>query len=44
MMAEFLLSINDNYQFDDDKCYIWVSFGDDTSYKQSLNKIKSILW
>lgn len=41
MMAEFLLSINDNYQFDDDKCYIWVSFGDDTSYKQSLNKIKA---
>jgi len=39
MMAEFLLSINDNYQFDEDKCYIWISFGDDTSYKQSMKKI-----
>lgn len=39
MMAEFLRCLDDNYQFHDDKAYIWVSFGGDESYSQSKNKI-----
>ncbi len=38
MMAEFIRSLDTTYNFHDDKCYIWISFGDDTSYKQSKNK------
>ena len=38
MMAEFIRSLDSTYNFDDDKCYIWISFGDDTSYLQSKNK------
>lgn len=39
MMAEFLRCLDDNYQFHEDKTYIWVSFGGDESYSQSKNKI-----
>lgn len=39
MMAEFLRCLDDNYQFDSDKAYIWVSFGGDDSYSQSKNKL-----
>ena len=39
MMAEFLRCLDDNYQFDADKAYIWVSFGGDESYSQSKNKL-----
>jgi len=39
MMAEFLRCLDDNYQFHDDKAYIWVSFGGDDSYVQSKNKL-----
>ncbi len=39
MMAEFLRCLDDNYQFNDDKAYIWVSFGGDDSYSQSKNKL-----
>ena len=39
MMAEFLRCLDDNYQFHDDKAYMWVSFGGDDSYSQSKNKI-----
>lgn len=38
MMAEFIRSLDSAYNFDEDKCYIWISFGDDTSYMQSKNK------
>lgn len=38
MMAEFLRCLDDNYQFHEDKAYIWVSFGGDESYRQSKNK------
>jgi len=38
MMAEFLRGLDNNYQFHDDKAYIWVSFGGDESYSQSKNK------
>ena len=41
MMAEFLRCLDDNYQFHDDKAYIWVSFGGDDSYSQSKNKLNS---
>jgi len=41
MMAEFLRCLDDNYQFHDDKAYIWVSFGGDDSYSQSKNKLHS---
>ena len=39
MMAEFLRCLDDNYQFHEDKAYIWVSFGGDESYSQSKNKL-----
>lgn len=39
MMAEFLRCLDDNYQFHDDKAYLWVSFGGDDSYVQSKNKL-----
>ncbi len=39
MMAEFLRCLDDNYQFHEDKAYIWVSFGGDVSYSQSKNKL-----
>lgn len=39
MMAEFLRCLDDNYQFHEDKAYIWVSFGGDDSYSQSKNKL-----
>ena len=41
MMAEFLRCLDDNYQFHDDKAYIWVSFGGDDSYSQSKDKLRS---
>ncbi len=39
MMAEFLRCLDKNYQFHEDKAYIWVSFGGDDSYMQSKNKL-----
>jgi type III restriction enzyme len=39
MMAEFLRCLDDNYQFHEDKAYIWISFGGDESYTQSKNKL-----
>ena len=39
MMAEFLRCLDDNYQFHENKAYIWVSFGGDESYSQSKNKL-----
>lgn len=39
MMAEFLRCLDDNYQFHEDKAYIWISFGGDESYNQSKNKL-----
>jgi len=39
IMAEFLRCLDDNYQFHEDKAYIWVSFGGDESYSQSKNKL-----
>lgn len=39
MMAEFLRCLDDNYQFEADKAYIWVSFWWDESYSQSKNKL-----
>lgn len=39
MMAEFLRCLDDNYQFHEDKAYIWVSFGGDESYSQSKDKL-----
>lgn len=41
MMAEFLRCLDDNYQFHEDKAYIWVSFGGDESYMQSKSKLYS---
>ena len=38
MMADFVKSFDDEYNFEEDKCYIWISFGDPTSCNQSLNK------
>lgn len=38
MIAEFIRTLDSTYNFDDDKCYIWISFGDDTSYSQSKEK------
>lgn len=38
MMAEFLRCLDDNYQFSDDKAYLWISFGGDDSYSQSKKK------
>lgn len=39
MMAEFLRCLDDNYQFHEDKAYLWISFGGDDSYTQSKNKL-----
>lgn len=39
MIAEFLRCLDDNYQFHEDKAYLWVSFGGDESYTQSKNKL-----
>lgn len=39
MMAEFLRTLDGNYHFDDDKAYIWISFGGDDSYLQSKEKL-----
>lgn len=39
MMAEFLRTLDGNYHFDDDKAYIWISFGGDDSYLQSKKKL-----
>ena len=33
ILAEFLRCFDGNYQFHEDKAYIWVSFGGDESYK-----------
>ena len=38
MMAEFIRTLDSTYNFEEDKCYIWISFGDDTSYTQSKQK------
>lgn len=38
MMAEFLRCLDDNYQFQENKAYLWISFGGDESYSQSKNK------
>lgn len=39
MMAEFLRCLDDNYQFHEDKAYLWISFGGDDSYTQSKDKL-----
>lgn len=39
MMAEFLRCLDVNFQFQQDKAYIWISFGGDSSYTQSKNKL-----
>ncbi|EDZ61811.1 type III restriction enzyme, res subunit [Sulfurimonas gotlandica GD1] len=39
MMAEFLRTLDTNYHFDEDKAYIWISFGGDESYMQSKKKL-----
>lgn len=39
MMAEFLRCLDDNYQFHEDKAYVWISFGGDESYTQSKGKL-----
>lgn len=39
VMAEFLKCLDDNYQFHEDKAYVWVSFGGDESYSQSKSKL-----
>ncbi|RHZ36526.1 DEAD/DEAH box helicase [endosymbiont GvMRE of Glomus versiforme] len=39
MMAEFLRCLDDNYQFHEDKAYLWISFGGDDSYTQSKKKL-----
>ena len=39
VMAEFLRCLDYNYQFHEDKAYVWVSFGGDESYNQSKNKL-----
>ena len=39
IMAEFLRCLDDNYQFHEDKAYLWISFGGDESYTQSKNKL-----
>jgi type III restriction enzyme len=39
MMAEFLRCLDDNYQFHEDKAYLWISFGGDDSYVQSKDKL-----
>lgn len=39
MMAEFLRCLDDNYQFHEEKAYLWISFGGDDSYTQSKKKL-----
>lgn len=39
MMAEFLRTIDSNYHFNDDKAYIWISFGGEDLYMQSKDKL-----
>ena len=39
MMADFLKCIDENYQFFDDKAYVWLSFGGNESYTQSKEKL-----
>ena len=39
MMAQFLRDLARDPQFDVDKCFVWVSFGGDDSYRQSYNKL-----
>lgn len=39
MMAEFLRCLDTNYQFEEDKAYLWISFGGDDSYSQSYKKL-----
>jgi len=39
MIADFLRCLDDNYQFHEDKAYLWVSFGGDESYSQSRNNL-----
>ncbi|MFH1175716.1 MAG: DEAD/DEAH box helicase family protein [bacterium] len=39
MLAEFLRCLDDNYQFHEDKAYLWISFGGDDSYTQSKDKL-----
>jgi len=39
MLAEFLKCLDDNYQFHEDKAYLWISFGGDESYEQSKKKL-----
>ena len=39
MMAQFLKDLARDPQFDVDKCFVWVSFGGDNSYRQSYNKL-----
>ena len=39
MMAQFLKDLARDPQFDVDKCFVWISFGGDNSYKQSHNKL-----
>lgn len=41
MMAEFLKNLEKNYNFYEEKAYIWISFGGDDSYTQSKNKLYS---
>ncbi|MDD2505182.1 MAG: DEAD/DEAH box helicase family protein [Bacilli bacterium] len=38
MMAEFLKTIDTNFQFNEDKAYLWISFSED-SCLQSMNKL-----
>lgn len=39
IIAEFLRCLDTNFQFADDKAYLWISFGGDDSYSQSKNKL-----
>ena len=39
MMGDFLKRLTTNYQFHTDKCYLWISFGGDDSYRQSKDKL-----
>lgn len=39
MMAQFLKDLTQDPLFDVDKCFIWISFGGNESYKQSKEKL-----
>lgn len=39
MMADFLKYFDERYIFDENKAYVWISFGGDDSYSQSKEKI-----